>query len=574
MMRYAAARAKGEYAPEYYEFRALHRDGRRLWIANTVRAIEWEGGPAVQATLYDVTERRTAEEELARSRNLLGTVIDSLPHLIAVRDREARTVLVNKAWRDANGLPPERYLHRTPLELGLEPVAERQVVYEESLAVVRTESPRSHEHDLTQGGRVRRMHTVRTPLRGEDGSVVGVVSISEDITERRAMQAQLHQAQKMEAVGQLTGGIAHDFNNLLGIVMGNLELLDGRVADDSVAQRYTQRAISATQRGAALTRRLLAFARRQTLQPQAVSLARQVTEVVELLQGSLDESIAIEIRRDPDAGLVYVDPVPLQNSLLNLMLNARDAMPTGGTLTIEVRRIPAMSVPDLPRELWSERELVLLAVRDTGAGMPEDVLARAAEPFFTTKEAGSGNGLGLSMVDGFMTQSGGLLRIESRPGEGTRVNLYFRPCEDDVQLNAPVPAPAPADDEANAVLVVEDDPAVRMLAMHMLAALNYAAVEASDGHEALQMLREHAGIRLLFTDLGLPNGMDGLELAEEARRLRPDLKVLFTSGYAEKVLVRHARGIDASILVQKPYRLSDLARKIEGALARGAPSDA
>ena len=566
---YAQARLQGMPAPQRYEFRARRRDGSTLWLENTVRVIDWHGEPAVQNSLYDISESKRFQEELRTHQRLLRTVIDSIPHVILVRDRDGRMLMANRAWSEAFGMDVDSSIGRTTPELGIHPPEEAEAVHRMSLAVVASERPATHEHEISQSNGRRRYHTIRTPLRDEAGQVVGVVSISLDITEQRTMEEQLRQAQKMEAVGQLTGGVAHDFNNLLSVILGNLELLEARVAADARSVTYTRRAMKATERGAALTQRLLAFSRRQTLQPQDVDLCRQIGELMDLLRSSLGETIRIETRFDTSAAMVHVDPNQFENTLLNLALNARDAMPEGGALTIAVEPVLAADWPALAGN--SEEQWLMLSVQDTGLGMSEAVLGRALEPFFTTKGPGSGSGLGLSMIYGFMEQSGGHMTIESQEGAGTTVRLFFR--------RAAVGAADPPHGEgaselplgtAETVLVVEDDPALGHLAVEMLAELNYTAIRAGDGREALQALRDNPQVGLLFTDVVLPNGMDGVMLADEARRMRPDLKVLFTSGYAETVFRRHSAGMEGSELVQKPYRLGDLAQKLNLVLGREA----
>ncbi|HKI99251.1 MAG TPA: PAS domain S-box protein [bacterium] len=569
LRRYTASRMRGQEAPGRYEYLGRRQDGTTIWVENMVRVIEWEGQPAIQATVFDITEQRHFEEVLRTNQRLLRTVIDSVPHTIIVRDREGRMLMANRAWEEVFGEDPGAHIGERSQEQGVYVTQEAESIHRISLAVIASEQPTSHEHDLTTQHGKRRFHTIRTPLRGEEHDVVGVVSISLDITEQRTMEEQLRQAQKMEAVGQLTGGVAHDFNNLLSVIMGNLELLEARVGADVRAASYTQRAMKASERGAALTQRLLAFSRRQTLQPRPVNLQRQVQDLLDLLRSSVGETVQIETRCDPRAGDVQVDPNQLENALLNLAINARDAMPGGGRLSIEVEPADAESVPGLSVEAG---DWVVLTVRDTGTGMPQSVLGRAVEPFFTTKDPGSGSGLGLSMVYGFMDQSGGHMTIESRENEGTTVYLYFRRTETPVEGVVSSARPdVLRSGLAETVLVVEDDPALGHLAVEMLGELNYTAIRAMDGQEALQALRDNPQVGLLFTDVVLPNGMDGVMLAGEARRLRPGLKVLFTSGYAETVFERHPVDLEGAELVQKPYRLADLAHKLSRVLGPQAP---
>ncbi len=376
---------------------------------------------------------------------------------------------------------------------------------------------------------------------------------------------QLRQSQKMEAVGQLTGGLAHDFNNLLTGIAGSLELLGTRVAQGRLAdtRHYIAAAQEATQRAAALTHRLLAFSRRQTLDPSVIDVNQLIAGMEELIRRTVPPAIAIEVVGASGLWPALVDPNQLENVLLNLCINARDAMPDGGRITIETANrwldVPAARERELPSGPY-----VSLCVTDTGTGMTPEVVARAFEPFFTTKPLGQGTGLGLSMIYGFARQSGGQVRIYSEPGQGTSLCLYL-PRYQGVESGAPVvrapPAVQPAE-PGKTVLVVDDEPTVRMLVTEVLQDLGCTALEAADGASGLRVLQSDRRIDLLVTDVGLPGGINGRQVADAARVTRPDLKVLFITGYAEKAVVGNGNlGRDMHLL-SKPFAMDMLAARI------------
>jgi PAS domain S-box-containing protein len=391
--------------------------------------------------------------------------------------------------------------------------------------------------------------------------------VLEEIDRRSSAEEALRQAQKMETVGQLSGGIAHDFNNLLQIIQGNLSLLQHAIPQqESKWQRAIGNAQLGTERAAALTRRLLAFSRRQPLDPRPVDLRRLLDDMEELLSRTLGETVRIETKVETDLPLVQVDPNQLENSILNLALNARDAMPDGGTLTI---RAANAEVGEECLRLHPDAEggrYVRLTVDDEGEGMGEDVLARAIEPFFTTKEVGKGTGLGLSMVYGFVRQSGGFLDLQSKPGTGTSVHLYLPLALDGVDApERPVERRGLERGTGETVLLCEDDPDVRQFSAETLRDLGYEVIEAGDAKEALERLRDRGSVDLLFTDIVLPGGKTGADLARDAREIQSGLKVLFATGYARSALdsADSEVGID---LLQKPFSIEDLAARIAALL--------
>jgi PAS domain S-box-containing protein len=395
-------------------------------------------------------------------------------------------------------------------------------------------------------------------------SAEGIGVYFRDITAERAAEEQLRQSQRLESVGQLTGGIAHDFNNLLTVIIGNAETLSERLAGDRALHPLAETIASAALRGSRLTQRLLAFARRQTLDPRPADLNKLLADMEPLLARTLGEDVEIKLTRAAGLWTAMVDTAQLENALLNLCINARDAMPDGGRLTIETANTrigddDADSQGDL-----KPGQYVMLAVSDSGTGIEPEHLARVFDPFFTTKEHGKGTGLGLAMVYGFVKQSGGHAKIYSEPGEGTIVKLFLPRTRSAVQHE-----PVSGDEFAGGgetVLLVEDDDLVRNHARDQLIRLGYRVIEASNGADALDILRQGGPLDLLFTDVVMPGGIGGGELAQRAREMKPGLKVLYTSGYTENSIVNRGRLDPGVKLLSKPYRLADLARQVRRAI--------
>jgi signal transduction histidine kinase/CheY-like chemotaxis protein len=389
--------------------------------------------------------------------------------------------------------------------------------------------------------------------------------VAEAIAERKHAEESLRQSQKMEAVGQLTGGIAHDFNNLLTGIIGSLDLLQVRLRQGRTAEidRYVAAAQGASKRAASLTHRLLAFSRRQTLDPKQTDVNRLVMGMEELIRRTVGPQITVEVVTAGGLWSTLIDSSQLENALLNLCINARDAMPEGGRITIETAN------KWLDERAAKERDLLpgqylSLCVTDSGTGMTSDVIARAFDPFFTTKPIGQGTGLGLSMVYGFVRQSGGQVRIYSEVGHGTTMCLYlprhYGNAAESVVADAP--ASSARARAGKTVLVVDDEPSVRMLVTEVLEELGYVSVEASDGPSGLRMLQSDMRVDLLVTDVGLPGGINGRQLADAARTTRPDLRVLFITGYAENAIIGNGHLAPNMGVLTKPFVMETLARRI------------
>jgi signal transduction histidine kinase/CheY-like chemotaxis protein len=400
---------------------------------------------------------------------------------------------------------------------------------------------------------------------------VNFIAVGRDVTEARAREGELEvaqealrQSQKMEAVGQLTGGIAHDFNNLLAGISGGLEIIERRLAQGRTAglDRFIEGAQSSAHRAASLTQRLLAFSRRQTLDPRPTDVNRLVHGMEDLIGRTVGPGIMVDVAAADSVWLTRVDAAQLESALLNLAINARDAMPEGGRITIETVNQWVDERAARERDLKAGQYIAIL-VTDTGTGIPKDIVERIFDPFFTTKPIGQGTGLGLSMIHGFVRQSGGQIRVDSEPGIGTTMSLYLPRYTGSApdEISAAISGIA-ATGAGETVLVIDDEPVVRMLITEVVQEAGYVALEAGDGPAGLEILRSDRRIDLLVTDVGLPGGMNGRQVADAARISRPDLKVLFVTGYAENAAVGNGLLDRGMQVITKPFVTSDLASRI------------
>jgi len=551
------------------EVAGLRKDGSRFPMDLSVGETRLDGRPVFVGVIRDITAAKRAEQALKDSEARLRGVIDTAVDGVIIMDADGMVQTFNRAcerlfgWsagevegRNVSMLmqPPDREAHDGHLER-YRRTGERRIVGLGREVRAQRKDGSSFPCELSVG-------------EMRQGDSVAFVGILRDLSERKRIELELLHAHKLDAIGQLTGGIAHDFNNLLTVISGNLEMLDGLVADPEQRALLAE-ARETTELGAQLTSRLLGFARRQALEPRVIDPNELVLDMSDLLRRTLGQSIRIGTVLANRLKPVRADPGQLQNALLNLALNGRDAMPEGGELVVETANAELDEADVAGAELAPGR-YVAIAVTDSGGGMTPEIKAKAIEPFFTTKGSGAGTGLGLSMVYGFARQSGGGLRIESEPGHGTTVTVYLPQADEG---RPPHPAPSrPAREvrgEGQAILVVEDDPRVRLVTARRLRELGYAVAEAEGGREALDLLDRQA-FDLLLTDVLMPGGLSGPELARQARRRRPRLSVLFASGYADPDAMRAAMAEFDAELLRKPHRKGDLAAAVVRAL--GGPS--
>jgi PAS domain S-box-containing protein len=535
-----------------------------LWVA---QRLDVDSAFTVLQTNNDISGLRQAQIELGEREAHLRSILDTVPEAMIVIDEDGLIASFSAAAGHLFGYSEAEVLGRNVKMLMPSPYREGHDGYLGQY--LKTGEARIIGYGRVVTGLSKDGATFPMELAVGEARTSGkriFTGFIRDLTSRQKMEEELRQAQKMEAVGQLTGGIAHDFNNLLTVITGNLEMLDASV-DSAGQHELVKEARDAAEDGAKLTAQLLAFGRRQPLNPKLADIGQIVSNFSDLLRRTLGESIELRMIVKAPPNRAVVDASQLQNALLNLVINARDAMPRGGRLTIEISqtRLDADYAQMYPAVRTGR--YVLIAVTDTGVGMPEDVRLRAFDPFYTTKPAGAGSGLGLSMVYGFVKQSGGNIQIYSELGRGTSVRIFLpfaEPEREEKKQTASNGQLTASPRGSETILVVEDDARVRRVAVARLRGLGYQVIEADNGAAGLAALSRHPEIAMIFTDAVMPGGMSGDELAEAARAVRPDVKILFTSGYAEPEIAK--RGMGAGAWLKKPYSATDLAYKIRGVL--------
>lgn len=547
----------------------VRKDGSRFWAHVVIDPIRDQSGELLGYVKItrDVTDRKKAQDALKESERHFRLLVQGVTdYAIFMLDPEGRITNWNAGAQRIKGYRQNEIVgqHFSTFY----PPADRDAGLPQKSLDEAVKSGQSEN----EGWRIRKdssrfwAHVVIDAIRDDDGHLVGFASITRDNTERRATQealnkaqAALFQSQKMEAVGQLTGGIAHDFNNLLTIIVNSLDLLT-RNAREQRDVRLIESAQRAAERGAKLTQQLLAFARRQPLRPSLHNLNTQIQAFETVLRRACGEKIDLRIALAPCMPLVSVDGPQFEAALLNLVINARDAMPDGGTLEIATG-IKTLSESDPIPSGLQPGTYASVTLKDTGCGMPPEVLSHAFEPFFTTKEVGKGTGLGLSQVYGFVTQSGGHIAIESTPGQGTAIELLLPAREGEERVEDMQDSGREVRDSAGTVLIVEDEPAVLDVATEIFESLGYDVLTASDAASALEVLKREAVIDVLFSDVVMPHGMDGFALARETRELRPSIKILLASGYPMSTLPS-LNLVEGASFISKPYRWTELADKL------------
>ncbi|WP_439375218.1 CHASE3 domain-containing protein [Bradyrhizobium sp. DASA03120] len=527
----------------------------------------------LEAAIAERTEHLvTAHDELRLSVNVLQSTFRSMAEAVLVIDTEGNVLLSNPAAE-------RMLLHRTGMNLGnlralsdvfhgdgVTPMEAKEMPSSRVLGGEEFENlemiVRPHS-----GNQVRHLMISGRPMLDGQGEISGAVLVYHDATTSRETERQLHQSQKLDAIGKLTGGVAHDFNNMLTVISGNTETLVASLEQQPELQRVARLIDDAAERCAELIQHLLAFARRQPLQPRNVEINAAIADIAKLLRPTLGEQIQIETVLEQGPLTAHIDPSRLTNAVLNMAINARDAMPNGGKLLLETHRVVLDEAYAQANAEVRPGPYVMLAVSDTGTGMSAETQQMAFEPFFTTKEVGKGSGLGLSMVYGFVKQSGGHIKIYSEEGHGTTIKLYLPPGEGapDAAANV-VPQ---AEGGAETIFVVEDDSLVRNFVTAQLQSLGYKTIAAPDSRAALELIEAGQTFDLLFTDVVIPGGISGRELAEKVAKLRPGLKVLYTSGYTDNAIVHHGKLDDGVLLLTKPYRRNQLAEMIRKALNGG-----
>ena len=566
LLRHAVAAARENGTPQHYNSYAQNAQGTRSHYSNWVVAMNT---PALQDMVAfiatDVTELSRVEEKLQMSDSTLRSLITNSPDTIFIVDRNLTLLYASRFEHGFDsslviGLSADLFIPKEEMPIAL-------AAFDKAL---NSRTVAHYETTIETPTGPRRFSARLAPIENQD-QIERVMIVVTDVTEKHAaeteqhrLQEQLLQSQKMEAIGQLTGGISHDFNNLLLTIGGNLELAQSCLNDPAQAELYLKDALAGVQRGRDLNQRLLAFSRRQPLSPEALDVGALAKGMDSLLRRTLGENIRVLIDVLPSQGHVCrIDRAQLENAVLNLALNARDAMPNGGELKIRTKWLP-------PQETTSQDPLGItrLTIQDNGTGMSEDTLAQSTEPFFTTKPVGKGSGLGLSMVYGFVKQSGGELRIRSELDKGTTVEIDL-PCVEGADQSGAKTEDAFAIPQGNGelILLVEDDHNVRELTVKLLESLGYEALTAEDGTAALAILKKRNDIQLLITDVMMPGAMNGYDLANACSELKPELPVMLVSGHPleHSTSTQHDRWM--SSLLQKPYQTAELAKFVSNKLS-------
>lgn len=545
------------------EYRTLGPDGKIRHVREVARPIFDDEGRVVQeiGTCLDVTQHKQIEKDIRTREVWLRAILENSPLQIVLKDTERRIMAISKNVGATLELTPSEFIGFRTSDFLPPELAE---IYDKAdRHVLATGEALQQETVEELDGKTQHYLNAKFPLRDDAGVIIGVCSLTSEISDLKTAETHLLRAQKMEAIGQLTGGLAHDLNNLLAVIQGNAEFLASKTPEHG---SLTDPILRASARGAELTQRLLAFARQQPLAPKSVDLKALVASMSDLLSGTLGATIEIETKSDSDLWQARADPGQVENALLNLALNARDAMSKGGKLTIETSNAPLDDRYVVEHADAMSGDYIVLAVSDSGTGMTPEVQARAFEPFFTTKGVGQGSGLGLSVVYGFAKQSGGHVNIYSEPGRGTTVKLYLPRAAAPAAAQAARPRDALPPGQNERILVIEDDPDVRSLADRMLVSLGYRVTATADAAGARMLLASGEAFDLVLSDVILPGGTSGPEFADEAKASHPALGFIFMSGYPADAAKRNGFVGSDKVLLNKPFQLAQLAKVLREAL--------
>ncbi len=549
----------------------------RLFFVGLLMLLLW-GGFMVKTFAVvrkAIGQQKSTEGKIKEHEALLQNILDTIPVRVFWKDKDSKYLGCNALFAKDAGLDsPEEMVGKLDSQMAWAPQAE--LYRQDDIRVMETQKPKlAYEEPLTaRDGSLRTLETSKVPLYNQAGEVIGVLGVYTDITQRKLQEEALHRSQKMEAVGQLAGGIAHDFNNQLNVVLGYLDFLNEYLQQDTTARPWLTKIEQSTEKCIQLTRRLLDFARGGSGELEKVDLNALIFDLSELLQRSLTPNIDFQLQLAEALWLVHIDKSRAEDALLNIVLNARDAMPDGGRLIIETYNYTLLPASEEMHPQLSEGDYVVISIRDTGIGMSEEVRRKIFTPFFTTKEMGKGSGLGLTMVYGFIRQCGGDIQVISQPGNGAEFRLYFpraeQIAEPETCLSSKVDSNQTVPAGTGTILVVDDEPELLTLAVTHLQSLGYQTLEANNGVQALTKLKSHSEIDLLFSDIVMPGGVNGLQLAQQAVQLCPEIKILLTSGHAgNTVSLSKIKSIDAKLL-PKPYTKLELGLNI-AALLKGKP---
>jgi len=554
--------------PQAGRYRLRQKGGAWRWMEGT--GTNLLGDPAVAGlafSLHDVTDRRAAEEALRQSEQRFRALVENSEDSIQLATARGTLLYVSPSTERLYDRPTAEVVGRNVFELVHPDDRERlteqwQRCLDHPGVAIRGEFRLPRTDRFIEAVRVNHLN---------DPGLKAVVTICRDVTERRRLETRVHQTQRLEAIGRLAGGIAHDFNNILSAIHGFASIVHGELADRDPLRGDVQEILKAVERAANLTRQLLAFGRRQVLQPKVIDVASYVRDLERMIRRIVGEDIEIVVRVDEGAVTAKADPGQLEQVLINLVVNARDAMPTGGRITIEASNVVVGDEDSRESAELAPGSYVMLSVSDTGIGMSKKVQDHIFEPFFTTKESGQGSGLGLSTVFGIVKQSGGHIFVESDPGHGSTFRIYFPASRERPTRVITSASLAPVKlSGAETILLVEDENAVRSFVARALRQQGYQVLDASNGGEALMIAEQHPGIiHLLLTDVIMPR-VSGKQLAERLRTLRADLRVLYMSGYAEEIIAPHGVLEPGAAFIEKPLTAEALGRKVREVLDAGA----